>query len=161
MKSRSPLLSLALLVALPSSIGVAVGQQATNPNLSYEVINLGTPLGGSLAAVQTISLQGFLAGYANLPNNAQHAILFELSGTKDLGTLGGQNSAILGGLSGFSETATSDPLGQDFCEDRHSPRLPSVYFGKPQPGCSRFPRWGAHPRQLLAITLLVRWWESR
>ena len=116
MKSRSPLLSLALLVALPSSIGVAVGQQATNPNLSYEVINLGTPLGGSLAAVQTISLQGFLAGYANLPDNAQHAILFELSGTKDLGTLGGQNSAILGGLSGFSETATSDPLGQDFCE---------------------------------------------
>ncbi len=67
MKSKSPLLSLALLVALPSSIGVAVGQQAASSNLSYEVINLGTPLGGSLAAVQTISLQGFLAGYANLP----------------------------------------------------------------------------------------------
>ena len=93
-----------------------MGQQAASSNLSYEVINLGTPLGGSLAAVQTISLQGFLAGYANLPNNAQHAVLFEFSGTKDLGTLGGQNSAILGGLSGFSETATSDPLGQDFCE---------------------------------------------
>ena len=52
MKSKSPLLSLALLVALPSSIGVAVGQQAASSNLSFKVINLGTPLGGSLAAVR-------------------------------------------------------------------------------------------------------------
>jgi len=160
MKSKSPLLSLALLVALPSSIGVAVGQEATNPNLSYEVINLGTPLGGSLAAVQTISLQGFLAGYANLPDNSQHAILFLPSGTKDLGTFGGQNSAILGRLSGFSETATSDPLGQDFCETgTHLVCLAFTLGNRNQ--VVALPTLGAPPRQPLAITPLVRWWESR
>ena len=136
MKSKSPLLPLArLLIALPTSIGVAVGQQAKSANLSYEVINLGTPLGGTLAAVQTISLQGFLAGYANLPDNAQHAILFELSGTKDLGTLGGQNSAILVGVFRLFRDGHLRPVGAGLLRNRHSSRLPGVYVGEPQPGC--------------------------
>ena len=160
MKSKSPLFPLALLIALPTSIGVAVGQQAKSANLSYEVINLGTPLGGTLAAVQTISLQGFLAGYANLPDNAQHAILFELSGTKDLGTLGGQNSAILGGLSGFSETATSDPLGRTSAKQALISFAWRLRWGTAT-RLLRCPRWGARPRQPLARTLLVRWSESR
>jgi probable HAF family extracellular repeat protein len=33
-----------------------------------------------------------------------------------LGTLGGSNSALLNQFSGFSETGTKDPLGQDWCE---------------------------------------------
>jgi probable HAF family extracellular repeat protein len=36
--------------------------------------------------------------------------------TKDLGTLGGPNSALLENFSGFSETSTADPLNQDYCE---------------------------------------------
>ncbi len=110
------LLPVALLATLSPSSGIALGQQAATPNLTYDVINLGTPLGGTFANAQTLSLQGFVAGYANLTGDvAQHAVLWRPNGTKDLGTLGGSNSAVLGNVSGFSETATPDPLAQDFC----------------------------------------------
>ena len=110
------LLPVALLATLTPSSGVAFGQQPAAPALSYYVINLGTPLGGTFANAQTLSLQGFVAGYANVTGDvAEHAVLWRPNGTKDLGTLGGPNSAVLGDLSGFSETATPDPLGQDFC----------------------------------------------
>ena len=57
-----------------------------------------------------------MAGYSNLTGDlADHAVLWRPNGTKDLGTFGGSNSAVLGNLSGFSETATPDPLAQDFC----------------------------------------------
>jgi probable HAF family extracellular repeat protein len=109
-------LPVALLATLSPSLGVALGQQLAAPHLSYDVINLGTPLGGTFANAQTLSLQGFVAGWANVTGDvAEHAVLWRTNGTKDLGTLGGPNSALLGGLSGFSETATPDPLGQDFC----------------------------------------------
>ena len=51
----------------------------------------------------------------------------------ELGTLGGANSSINwngindpGEAVGMSETAASDPNGEDICVLRHSPRLPSV-----------------------------------
>jgi probable HAF family extracellular repeat protein len=109
------LLPVALLTTLTST-GVALGQQPAASNVSYNVVNLGTPLGGTFANAQTLSLQGFVAGYANVTGDvAEHAVLWLPNSTKDLGTLGGPNSALLGNLSGFSETATTDPLGQDFC----------------------------------------------
>jgi probable HAF family extracellular repeat protein len=115
MKPRM-LLPVALLATLSPSLGVALGQQPAAPTLTYDLINLGTPLGGPFANAQTISLQGFVAGSAVLTGDvAQHAVLWRPNGTKDLGTLGGSNSSVLGNLSGFSETATPDPLSQDFC----------------------------------------------
>jgi len=115
MNSRM-LLPVALLGTLSPSLGVALGQQPAAPSFSYNVVNLGTPLGGTFANAQTLSLQGFIAGYANVTGDvAQHAVLWLQNGTKDLGTLGGSNSAVLGELSGYSETATPDPLAQDFC----------------------------------------------
>jgi probable HAF family extracellular repeat protein len=109
-------LPVALLATLSPSLGVALGQQTASRNLGYDVINLGTPLGGTFASAQTLSLQGFVAGYANVTGDVvEHAVLWRPNGIKDLGTLGGPNSEVLGGLSGFSETATPDPLGQDFC----------------------------------------------
>jgi len=109
-------LPVAFLATLSPSLGVALGQQPASSRLSYDVINLGTPLGGTFASAQTLSLQGFVAGYSNLTGDvAEHAVLWLPNGTKDLGTLGGPNSEVLGNLSGFSETATPDPLGQDFC----------------------------------------------
>jgi probable HAF family extracellular repeat protein len=109
-------LPVALLATLSPSLGVALGQQIATPSVSYDVINLGTPLGGTFANAQTLSLQGFVAGYANVTGDvAEHAVLWRPNGTRDLGTLGGPNSAVLGDLSGFSETATPDPQGQDFC----------------------------------------------
>ena len=108
------LLPVALLATLSPSSGIALGQQT--PAVSYEVINLGTPLGGTFANAQTLSMQGFVAGYSNLTGDlADHAVLWQPNGTIDLGTFGGSNSAVLGNLSGFSETATPDPLAQDFC----------------------------------------------
>lgn len=107
-------LSLAWLAALLPAAGTAQNA-AANHSISYSVIDLGTPLGGPFAIAQSINL-GFIAGYGDLPGFNQHAMLLLPTGTKDLGTFGGQNSAILGELSGFAETDTTDPLGQDFCE---------------------------------------------
>jgi probable HAF family extracellular repeat protein len=110
------LLPVAFLATFTPSLGVALGQQPAAPHIGYYVVNLGTPLGGTFASAQNLSLQGFVAGYANVTGDvAEHAVLWRTNGTKDLGTLGGPNSVVLGGLSGFSETATADPLGQDFC----------------------------------------------
>src|ERR1700730_13347230 len=96
------LLPVAFLATLSPSFGVALGQQPAAPHLSYDVINLGTPLGGTFANAQTLSLQGFVAGWANVTGDvAEHAVLWRPNGIKDLGTLGGTNSAVLGNLSGF------------------------------------------------------------
>jgi probable HAF family extracellular repeat protein len=117
--NQKMLLPVAFLATLTTSLGVALGQQPAAPHFGYDVINLGTPLGGTFANAQTLSLQGFVAGWANLTGDvAEHAVLWRTNGTKDLGTLGGPNSEVIGNLSGFSETATPDPLGQDFCLQR-------------------------------------------
>jgi probable HAF family extracellular repeat protein len=109
------LLPVALLATLSPLSGVALGPHAT-PTVSYESINLGTPLGGTFADAQTLSLGVFVAGYSTLPGDAtQHVVLWGPTGTKDLGTFGGPSSVLYSGLSGFSETATADPLAQDFC----------------------------------------------
>ena len=107
---------LALLATLSLSSVVALGQQAATPAVSYESINLGTPLGGTFATGQGVSVGGFVAGYSTLPGDAtQHVVLWLPNGTKDLGTFGGPSSVLSAGVSGFSETATKDPLAQDFC----------------------------------------------
>ena len=110
------LLPVAFAATFSASLGVALGQQPAAPSTGYDIINLGVPLGGTFANAQTLSLQGYVAGYSNTKGDvAEHAVLWELNTTKDLGTLGGPSSAILGNISGFSETATPDSLGQDFC----------------------------------------------
>jgi probable HAF family extracellular repeat protein len=104
------------LFAMLSPSGVALGQRAVTPAVSYDTINLGTPLGGTFATAQALSLGIFVAGYSTLPGDAtQHVVLWRPNGTKDLGTFGGPSSVLYAGLSGFSETATKDPLAQDFC----------------------------------------------
>jgi probable HAF family extracellular repeat protein len=131
MKSRITLLL--VLATLPSSVGVGLSQQAATKAPSYDLINLGTPLGGAFGIATGISYGGFLGGYANTPDNAsQHAILWYPNGTRDLGTLGGPNSALLEDFSGFSETSNADPLNQDFCETgNHLTCLPiTVVNGK-------------------------------
>jgi probable HAF family extracellular repeat protein len=133
MKSRIfSALQMALLVTLPPSLGTALGQQPAIQ--SYDVINLGTPLGGSFAISAGIGTAGFLGGYANLPGDkSQHAILWLPGSTRDLGTFGGANSALLNQFAGFSETATTDSLGQDFCgTGTHLVCLPlAAQYGSP------------------------------
>jgi probable HAF family extracellular repeat protein len=109
LKSKKSLLcAMATLV----TTATALGQQP-----AYDVINLGTPLGGSFALAAGISPDGFLGGYANVTGDAsQHAVLWYPNKTKDLGTFGGSNSVLLNQFSGFSETASKDPLGQNWCD---------------------------------------------
>ncbi|HEX3940811.1 MAG TPA: hypothetical protein VHX11_04945, partial [Acidobacteriaceae bacterium] len=119
MKSRT-WFSLAITFSIPllPLPGLSQNQEATKVPASYDVINLGTPLGGFFAIAVGVNTEGVISGYGNLPSNeTQHALLWLGGHTKDLGTLGGPNSAILGNFSGFSELSTPDPLGQDFCED--------------------------------------------
>ena len=113
MKSKKLLLcAMAAVVTAPYAAGTALGQQP-----AYDVINLGAPLGGSFAISAGISPAGYLGGHANVTGDAsQHAVLWYINKTKDLGTLGGPNSALLNQFAGFSETDTKDPLGQDWCE---------------------------------------------
>jgi probable HAF family extracellular repeat protein len=111
--NKKILLPVALLAMLSPLSGTALGQQAP---VNYYSINLGTPLGGTFAIGQTLSLGVFVAGYSTLPGDAtQHVVIWRPDGTKDLGTFGGPSSVLYGNLSGFAETATADPLAQDFC----------------------------------------------
>jgi probable HAF family extracellular repeat protein len=123
MKSKVlKLFSIAGIIALSASVGMAQNTESKNQPPNYTVIDLGTPLGGFFAIGQSINILGWVGGYGNLnyPNNPgqnQHAIQWRTSSKAiDLGTLGGPNSALYGTYSGFSETSNTDPLGQDFCE---------------------------------------------
>jgi len=88
---------------------------------NYRVTDLGT-LGGTSSVANSINKRGWVAGAASLPGNtAQHAVLWRMGRKTDLGTLGGPNSTAYfplndrGEVSGFSDTATPDPFGEDFC----------------------------------------------
>ena len=110
MKSKIfSLFQVALIATLPASLGIAFGRISRDRESGHA-------FGRLVAIAAGISDGGFLGGYANLPNNTtQHALLWLPGSTKDLGTLGGTNSALLNQFAGFSETAAKDSLGQDFC----------------------------------------------
>ena len=86
---------------------------------TYRVTNLPS-LGGTSSAGSSINNRGWVAGISNLPGDqVQHAALWEDGSIVDLGTLGGPNSGVLwpvknerGIISGISQTAQPDPLGE-------------------------------------------------
>lgn len=87
----------------------------------YQVMNLPS-LGGTVSRGNSIDNRGWVAGYSNLPGNlSRHATLWRGGAALDLGTLGGPNSSVVwpvknnGGLIvGISQTATPDPLGENW-----------------------------------------------
>jgi probable HAF family extracellular repeat protein len=87
----------------------------------YTVTELAT-LGGTVGAADSINDRGWVAGYANLPGDrTEHAVLWINGVVTDLTTLGGQNSSVgfpaknnNGLLVGFSQTADSDPLRENW-----------------------------------------------
>jgi probable HAF family extracellular repeat protein len=103
-------------VAMPIHLAAQDRQQ-----LRYSVIDLGT-LGGTSSVAYSVNHRGWVAGAASLPGNtAQHAVLWRKGRKMDLGTLGGPNSTAFfplndrGEVSGFSDTPSPDPYGEDFC----------------------------------------------
>ena len=88
----------------------------------YHVVAL-TSLGGGLAAGISDNNQNWVSGYSLLSGNAAvHAALWYAgsSSATDLRTLGGANSAVEwpnhtpGSVVGISQTATADPLGEQW-----------------------------------------------
>jgi probable HAF family extracellular repeat protein len=117
MKSTAQVvLTIASLVSFLTLPGISQNKPLTDIPPGYDLVNLGTPLGGSFAIGLDINRLGIIAGYGNLPGDErQHMFLYWFGLSKDMGTLGGPNSAVLGNFSGFSEPDRLDPLGQDFC----------------------------------------------
>jgi probable HAF family extracellular repeat protein len=112
MKSRA-LMLMTLFAALAIPLRLAAQD--------YRVTDLGT-LGGTSSVANSVNNRGWVAGAANLPGNtAQHAVLWRRGRKTDLGTLGGPNSIAnyplndRGEVSAYSDTATLDPFGEDFC----------------------------------------------
>jgi probable HAF family extracellular repeat protein len=112
--------ALAAAFLLTGSVqGADLGASASVSKGMYHVINLPS-LGGTSSAGSSINNRGWAAGVSNLPGDqVQHAALWRDDSIVDLGTLGGPNSGVLwpvknerGIISGISQTAKPDPLGE-------------------------------------------------
>lgn len=117
MNFRSLVISLGMLGLLVLPAGLAA-QENSQPR--YSVIELGT-LGGTYSQPFYVSSNSVASGEASLTDGNWHAILWQGSLMRDLGTLGGLNSSAFGSpnatgqVVGVAETSQSDPNGEDFC----------------------------------------------
>jgi probable HAF family extracellular repeat protein len=112
---RLSVLTCALLACAMTPLAA---QQPAPP--AYVVYDTGT-LGGTFAFGSGVSDLGWVAGASATGSGALHASLSGPGEVLDLGTLGGENSAVEwpvknnhGLVVGISETATADPLGESF-----------------------------------------------
>lgn len=105
-------ISFAIAAALAGIAGARTACAATQ----YYVIELPS-LGGSNAIGNSINQFGMVSGFSTLADNQTiHAVAWPFGVKKDLGTLGGTNSAVLwpvkndfGVISGVSQTSVADP----------------------------------------------------
>ena len=109
-----------LRIAVPVLVLAAAPARAGGGAPShYRVGNL-TGLGGMSSAGNSINDRGWIAGVSNLAGDTiQHAALWRGGALVDLGTLGGDNSAVLwpvknvrGRIAGVAETGDVQPLGE-------------------------------------------------
>lgn len=115
----SVLTSATLLAGTAHPATATPHQSAQSRSASYRVTVLPS-LGGGSSAGNSVNDRGWVAGRSNLPGDQRrHATLWRNRSVQDLGTLGGPNSAVLwpvknerGILSGISQTAKRDPLGE-------------------------------------------------
>jgi len=120
MKQNLVAFAITVFTLLAISVGLAQGQQSKNHLPRYTVINLGT-MGGTYAAAENISRDGFIGGIGYLAgDNSVHGAVW--MGTRiNLGTLGGPDSETIsapnqfGENAGFAETTVPDPNGEDYC----------------------------------------------
>ena len=114
--------AIAMVAVLAVPLQLVAQKQQTKKLPHYTITDLGT-LGGTFSYAGAINNKGSAGGAATLPGDTtQHAVVWRKGGKIDIGTFGGPNSALFGkGLNergqvvGEAETATPDPLGQDFC----------------------------------------------
>ena len=112
--------ALAAAFLLTGSVqGADLTSSTPTRNLTYDVTDLPS-IGGTSSAGSSINNRVWVAGISNLPGDqVQHAALWRGESIVDLGTLGGRNSGVLwpvknerGIISGISQTAQPDPLGE-------------------------------------------------
>ena len=136
MKSRT----LTCITAITLFAALALPVQVAAQHTHYIVTDLGT-LGGTFGEANALNNKAWVVGDANLPGDTvRHAFLWRKGLMKNLGTLGGPNSLAAalnerGEVTGFSDTSTPDPLGEDFCQFGTHPYV-SRSFGK----TARWPR---------------------
>jgi probable HAF family extracellular repeat protein len=102
----------------PRSAGANVASDKMVEKAQYKMVRLDT-LGGTIAAGISISDDNRISGFSGLSGNSVfHAAYWDDRSARDLGTLGGPNSAVEwpnhdeGVVVGISETSTTDPLGE-------------------------------------------------
>jgi probable HAF family extracellular repeat protein len=108
-------------LALPVRLAAQEQQPQQKKQPRYSVRDLGT-LGGTFSLAGGINNRGDVEGYSTLLGDEHvHAFFWQHGLMRDLGTLGGPNSFAIyrpserGQVGGASDTATPDPLGEDFC----------------------------------------------
>ena len=111
--------------SIPFAIAAALASGATAHAAAaathYFVIELPS-LGGTNSIGNSINQFGMVSGFSALADNTTlHATAWPFGKAKDLGTLGGTNSAVLwpvknnfGVISGVSQTGTPDPNGESW-----------------------------------------------
>jgi probable HAF family extracellular repeat protein len=122
MKSRTLILvtAMTLFAALAIPVRLAAQEEKDKKRLHYTVADIGT-LGGTFGEANAVNNKGWVVGDANLPGDTvRHAFRWRKGLIKDLTTLGGPNSIAFslnerGEVTGYSDTSTPDPLGEDFC----------------------------------------------
>lgn len=131
-------ISQAILVAACSAAfaqTVLASDAVQNSATQYRVTNLPS-LGGSVSRANSIDDLGIISGYSNQAGNqSRHATAWLFGSAFDLGTLGGPNSSVawpvknnIGVLSGISQTATPDPLGEAWSCSAFFPGATSTGF---------------------------------
>lgn len=140
----------ALAIPLPFlASGVSPAGAAQSGSALYQVTQLGS-LDGTTSAGNSINDRGWIAGFSNLPGDeSTHATLWRDRTARDLGTLGGPNSAVLwpvktqgGRIVGVAETAEKNPLGEDWSCSAFFPGDPTGNV------CVGFVWQGGHMRAL-------------
>jgi probable HAF family extracellular repeat protein len=111
-------------LALPLRLAAQDKQDPNRLRLArYAITDLGT-LGGTFSQAGGLNNRGSVAGFSTPPGDqVVHAFLWQRGVFTDLGTLGGPNSFTFEDyplndrdmVSGFSETSTPDPNGEDVC----------------------------------------------
>jgi probable HAF family extracellular repeat protein len=112
-----------LFVVLVAPQLVAQDRSGANREQTHYIVKALSTLGGMQGVGEAITERGWISGAANLEGDTtQHAALWRDLRITDLGTLGGPNSRVVGGVknnhglvAGGSETADPDPLGETVC----------------------------------------------
>jgi probable HAF family extracellular repeat protein len=109
-------------LALPARL-VAQNEAEQGHGRTFYVVHRLSTLGGTQGVGEAINNKGWISGAANLPGDStEHAAIWRNGRITDLGTLGGPNSRVVGGVkntrgvvAGGSETSSPDPLGETVC----------------------------------------------